>query len=89
MHRMLHVVEIPVVSGRDVIGALHFGSSDADRNFTAGDLRLGQAIADLLALSSGRIRHRRARDRQSPDVRVNDAAGRLLADLVDPDECLP
>jgi DNA-binding CsgD family transcriptional regulator/GAF domain-containing protein len=109
VHRMRHVIEAPIADGSRVVGALHFASGEADRNFTVADIRLAEAAADVLALSIARIRGRQGTERAleealaaleltgaalvashpaAADLRLNDHARRLLADLVDGDDRL-
>jgi DNA-binding CsgD family transcriptional regulator/GAF domain-containing protein len=108
-HSMQHVLEIPIIAGGELIGALHCGASEPTRNFTRSDLRLAEAAADVLSLSIRRMRSEEEGDRaleealvaleltgtalvssrpNSPEVRLNDAAQALLAELVDGDEHL-
>jgi DNA-binding NarL/FixJ family response regulator len=63
VHRMRHVVEMPIVDDGRIVGALHFAASEPDRNVTEADLRVAEAIAGVLALSIGRIRRRRETER--------------------------
>jgi GAF domain-containing protein len=62
-HRMLHVVEVPIIAGDDVVGALHCAASVPDRDFTDDDLLLTEAVAGVLALSIDAIRTREQRER--------------------------
>jgi DNA-binding CsgD family transcriptional regulator/GAF domain-containing protein len=55
-HSMHHVLEVPILIGGELVGALHCGASEHDRNFTVNDLRVAEAAADVLALSIRRIR---------------------------------
>lgn len=110
IHEMRHVVEVPVVDGSNVLGALHFGASDTTRNFTARDLRLAEAVARILASMVTRIRaaqdHASALERAlaaldlaqtaivtsaplAPDLHLNAAARRLLAEIEQGEACLP
>jgi DNA-binding CsgD family transcriptional regulator len=107
IHRMQHVIEVPITDGGRVIGALHCAASETDRNFTDNDLRLAEAAAGVLAISIARIRRRQegeraldealaaleltgaaivATDEQTASVRPNEAARRLLADVLDGDQ---
>lgn len=61
-HRMRHVVEVPIVAGDEIVGALHCAAHEGDRNFTDGDLRLTEAVAGVLALSIAAIRSRQQRE---------------------------
>jgi GAF domain-containing protein len=58
VHRMRHVVEVPIVDDGGIVGALHFATSEPERNFTDTDLRLARTIASVLAISLGGIRQR-------------------------------
>jgi DNA-binding CsgD family transcriptional regulator len=61
VHSMQHVVEVPILGQGEVLGALHFAASDANRDVASTDLSVAEAIAEVLALSIVRIR-RHARD---------------------------
>jgi DNA-binding CsgD family transcriptional regulator/GAF domain-containing protein len=61
-HKIRHVVEVPIVAGDEIIGALHCAASESDRNFTDEDLRLTEAVAGVLALSIVAIRSRNQRE---------------------------
>jgi DNA-binding CsgD family transcriptional regulator len=104
VHSMRHVVEVPILGDGEVLGALHFAASDANRDMAGNDLRIAEAVADVLALSIARIR-RHERDQSEleralvaleitntavvwsgpspPELRQNEAARRLLVDVVD------
>ena len=58
VHSMRHVVEVPIVEDGGIVGALHFATSERERNFTGTDLRLAEAVAGVLAISIGGIRRR-------------------------------
>lgn len=55
-HAMRHVVEVPITDGEQVLGALHCAASEPERNFTASDLQLAEAVAGVLAISIKKIR---------------------------------
>ena len=61
MHQMRHVVEVPIIDGQ-IVGALGWGATRTERQFSDADLRLAGAVADILALSIGRIRRQEAQD---------------------------
>jgi DNA-binding CsgD family transcriptional regulator len=61
LHSMEHVVEVPLIGQGELLGAFHFAANE-ERDVAAGELRIAQAVADVLALSIVRIR-RRDRDR--------------------------
>jgi DNA-binding CsgD family transcriptional regulator/GAF domain-containing protein len=109
-HAMRHVLEVPIVDGEAILGALHLAASDPTRDFTERDLRLADASAGVLALSINRIRSEEEGERaleealtaleltgtaivssrpRTPELRLNDGARRMLADVVDGDEQLP
>jgi DNA-binding CsgD family transcriptional regulator/GAF domain-containing protein len=102
MHDMRHVIQAPVVCRDAVIGTINLGTSDPDRGYTAGELRLAEAAGRLVGVAVEHIRARedleqeleRARaaleltgsavvvsDPQALEVRLNEAARRLLAQL--------
>jgi GAF domain-containing protein len=62
-HDMRHVVEIPIVDDGEILGALHCAASNPERNFADSDMRLAQAVADLLALSIRKVRAQEHRER--------------------------
>ena len=62
-HTMRHVLEVPITDGGQPLGALHCATSDPDRNFTASDLRLAEAVASMLAISIRKIRGREESER--------------------------
>jgi DNA-binding CsgD family transcriptional regulator/GAF domain-containing protein len=58
MHRMRHVLEVPIVDRGRIIGSLGCAATGTERGFAASDLQAAAAVADLLALSIRRIRRR-------------------------------
>jgi DNA-binding NarL/FixJ family response regulator len=56
LHTMRHVLETPITDGGRIIGALHFATSEPERDYTAGDLQLAEAVAGVLAISIKKIR---------------------------------
>jgi DNA-binding CsgD family transcriptional regulator len=107
IHRMDHLVGVPMSAGDDIVASLHFAS--VERHFATADLARAKAYADLLGPAIRRIRVRgrveRERDRAllaldlagsavalsdplDRDVRLNRAALRLLAEVVDAQQCL-
>jgi DNA-binding CsgD family transcriptional regulator/GAF domain-containing protein len=59
-HRMRYVAEVPVAAGGELVGALHFASSEPDRSFEASDFALADAIGGVLGVTIDRIqRHER------------------------------
>lgn len=108
-HAMRHVVEIPITDGGRTLGALHCAASEPERDFTATDLQLAEAVAGVLAISIKKIRGEEELERAleealaaleltgtalivseplAPELRLNPAAGRLLAQVVDGEENL-
>ena len=102
MHDIRHVVEVPVARGETMIGTINFGTSDPDRKYTAGEVRLAEALGRLVGVAVAGIRARedleqeleRARaaleltgsavvvsDPEALEVRPNEAARQLLAEL--------
>jgi DNA-binding CsgD family transcriptional regulator len=63
VHSIQHVVEVPILGNGEVVGALHFAASDANRDLAGADLRIAEAVAHVLALSIARIR-RHERDQR-------------------------
>jgi DNA-binding CsgD family transcriptional regulator len=103
-HRMVHVVEAPIVDRGRPVGALHFGTSEVDRSFTDSDMRLAEAAAGVLGMSITRIHERWESERAleealtaleltgttlvvsapgAAELRPNEAARRLLAEVLD------
>jgi DNA-binding CsgD family transcriptional regulator len=62
-HTMRHVVEVPITHGGQILGALHCAGSEPERNFTASDLQLAEAVAGVLAISIRKIRDRQENER--------------------------
>jgi DNA-binding CsgD family transcriptional regulator len=54
-HRMRYVAELPVAARGELVGALHFSSSDPARSFEASDFALADAIAGVLGVAIDRI----------------------------------
>jgi DNA-binding CsgD family transcriptional regulator/GAF domain-containing protein len=102
MHDMRHVIQAPVVCRDALIGTINLGTSEPDRGYTAGELRLAEAAGRLVGVAVEHIRARedleqeleRARaaleltgsavvisEPQALEVRLNEAARRLLAQL--------
>jgi DNA-binding CsgD family transcriptional regulator/GAF domain-containing protein len=109
-HTMRHVVEVPITDGRQILGALHCATSEPDRSFTASDMQLAEAVADVLAIAIKKTRGREQSERAlehalaaleltgtavvvseplAPELRLNAAARRLLAEVVNAEERLP
>jgi DNA-binding CsgD family transcriptional regulator len=102
MHDMRHVVQAPVTCGESMIGTINLGTSDPDRGYCAGEVRLAEALGRLVGVAVEGIRARedlereleRARaaleltgsavvlsDPEALELRLNDAARRLLAQV--------
>src|SRR5215471_14126017 len=102
MHDLRHVVQVPILVGQAVAGTINLGTSDPDRGYTAGEVRLAEALGRLVGVAVEGIRARedleqeleRARaaleltgsavvvsDPEALEVRLNEAARRLLAPL--------
>jgi DNA-binding CsgD family transcriptional regulator len=64
-HRMRHVAELPVTARGELVGALHFASSDPARTFEASDFALADAIGGVLGAAIERMQRedRTARER--------------------------
>jgi DNA-binding CsgD family transcriptional regulator/GAF domain-containing protein len=102
MHEVRHGVQVPIACGENMIGTINFGTSEPDRGYTAGEIRLAEALGRLVGVAVEGIRARedleqeleRARaalevtgsavvvsDPEALEVRLNEAARRLLAQL--------
>jgi|SRR5262245_8739948 len=109
MHDMRHIIQAPVVCRDEMIGTINLGTSEPDRGYNAGDVRLAEALGRVVGVAVEGIRARedlehelaRARaaleltgsavvvsDPGSPEVRLNDAARQLLAQLKDGEDRL-
>ena len=55
LHSMEHVVEVPIIGDGKQLGALHFGANEA-RDMGGSDLRVAEAVAEVLGLAIARIR---------------------------------
>jgi DNA-binding CsgD family transcriptional regulator/GAF domain-containing protein len=105
-HRMRHVAELPLIARGELVGALHFASSDPARSFEASDFALADAVGGMLGAAIDGIRRQqratreldRARlalelagvavvvsDSAAVDLELNEAARRLLSEIVDGD----
>jgi DNA-binding CsgD family transcriptional regulator len=54
-HRMRHVAELPVAARGELVGALHFASSDLARSFEESDFALADAVGAALGVAIDRI----------------------------------
>jgi DNA-binding CsgD family transcriptional regulator len=109
VHRMRHVVEVPVKSGGRIAGNVHFATTDPEWDIGLKDIRTADALGAVLGLALDAIAAReqveRERDQaltalaiagtpfvvsdpQATELRLNDAARRLLADVVEAEERL-
>ena len=59
MHDMRHVIQAPVVCRDALIGTINLGTSEPDRGYTAGELRLAEALGRLVGVA---VEHIRARE---------------------------
>jgi DNA-binding CsgD family transcriptional regulator len=108
IHRMDHLVGVPMFVGDDSVATLRLAAS-GERDFAAADLARAKAYADLLGPAIRRIRGSTSVERQRDrallaldltgsavamtdpldhDVKLNRAARRLLAEVVDAEQCL-
>jgi DNA-binding CsgD family transcriptional regulator len=106
-HAMRHVIDAPVIADGEPFGSVHIADDDAEREYTARDVRMVEALGHVLGSAIEAIRSRERleleRDRalgalelagtavavSEPDaleVRLNDPARLLLADVVDAEE---
>jgi DNA-binding CsgD family transcriptional regulator len=102
LHDVRHLVEVPVACGEDIIGMIGFGTSDPERSYAEGEVRLAEALGRLVGAAVEGIRAREDLERElerartaleltgsavvvsdpgALEVRLNDAARRLLAQL--------
>jgi DNA-binding CsgD family transcriptional regulator/GAF domain-containing protein len=58
MHDMRHVIQVPVVSRRTVVGTINLGTSDPDRGYTADEVRWAEALGRLVGVAVEDIRAR-------------------------------
>jgi DNA-binding CsgD family transcriptional regulator/GAF domain-containing protein len=69
-HRMRHVAELPVAARGELVGALHFASSDPARSFEASDFALADAIGGVLGLAIDRIQREQRTARELDRARA-------------------
>jgi DNA-binding CsgD family transcriptional regulator/GAF domain-containing protein len=69
-HRMRHVAELPVEVRGELVGALHFASSDPARSFEASDFALADAIGGVLGVAIDRIQRERRTVRELDRARA-------------------
>jgi DNA-binding CsgD family transcriptional regulator/GAF domain-containing protein len=69
-HRMRHVAELPVTARGELVGALHFASSDPARTFEATDFALADAIGGVLGAAIERIRRQEGTARELDRARA-------------------
>jgi DNA-binding CsgD family transcriptional regulator len=80
VHEMRHVVEIPVMSGGEITGNVHFGTSDAEWDFGARDIRLADGLGGVLAMTLDAIEERERVERERDQaLAVLDLAGTPFA----------
>jgi DNA-binding CsgD family transcriptional regulator/GAF domain-containing protein len=58
LHDLRHVVEVPVVRGESMIGTINFATSEPDRGYSAGEVRLAEALGRLVGVAVEGIRAR-------------------------------
>jgi len=58
MHDLRHVVQVPILVGQTVAGTINLGTSDPDRGYTAGEVRLAEALGRLVGVAVEGIRAR-------------------------------
>jgi DNA-binding CsgD family transcriptional regulator len=109
LHTIRHVVEVPLRSGGEISGALHFAASDPEHDFGPDEIRMAEALGGVLGLAIESIDSRREMERErdealaalaltgtpvvvsdprATELRLNDPARRLLADVVEAEERL-
>jgi DNA-binding CsgD family transcriptional regulator/GAF domain-containing protein len=69
-HRMRHVAELPVAAHGELVGALHFASSDSARSFEASDFALAEAIGGVLGVVIERIQREELASRELERARA-------------------
>ena len=79
LHRMMNLMEAPIVFDGSVIGTLNFGRTEADGAFTAEELRIADVVTGLLGTALASLRMRNALTRERDQVV---AALELCADAV-------
>jgi DNA-binding CsgD family transcriptional regulator/GAF domain-containing protein len=58
LHDIRHVIEVPVMCGETVVGTINLATSDPDRGYTAGEVRLAEALGRLVGVAVEGIRAR-------------------------------
>lgn len=56
LHAMRHVVEAPIAGDGEVLGGVHFATSDPSRNITAREVQLTGAVGRLLGIAIEQMR---------------------------------
>jgi DNA-binding CsgD family transcriptional regulator len=78
LHRMRHLVEVPVPSAGRLVGHLNFARSDPAHDFSSDELRLAEAFAQVVGLAIQRMNAReqltRERDRALAALELTGAA---------------
>jgi DNA-binding CsgD family transcriptional regulator len=69
-HRMRHVAELPVTARGELVGALHFASSDPARTFEASDFALADAIAGVLGAAIAQLQRQEHMERERDRARA-------------------
>jgi DNA-binding CsgD family transcriptional regulator len=109
VHTVRHVVEVPVHSGGEIAGNVHFATTEPDWDIGLKDIRTADALGAVLGVALDAIAAREDMERErdqaltalsiagtpyvvsdprSTELRMNDAARRLLADVVEAEERL-
>jgi hypothetical protein len=78
VHDMRHVVEVPVRSAGKITGNVHFATSDPDWGISSKDIRLADALGDVVALTLEAIEGRERVERDQA-LAVLDLAGTAFA----------
>jgi DNA-binding CsgD family transcriptional regulator len=107
VHTVRHVVEVPVQSGGQIAGNVHFATTEPAWDIGPNDIRVADALGAVLGFALETIAAREQVERErdqaltalaiagtpfvvsdphSTELRLNDPARRLLADVVDAEE---
>jgi DNA-binding CsgD family transcriptional regulator len=70
LHDLRHVVEVPVVYAEELIGTINFGTSEPDRGYTDGDLRVAEALGRLVGVAVEGIRAREDLEQELERIRA-------------------
>lgn len=64
MHRVRHVVEVPVINAGRLLGSLHFASSDPEHDFGPAEIREADALGGVLGVTIDGIESRERVERE-------------------------